>query len=86
MKRLVGRRLFPVAVFFILSVLVFPSLPGAQQADDVSGLVNQYIRLYKQGRYREAIPVAEKVLAIQEKTLGADHPNTALALNNLAAL
>ena len=34
----------------------------------------------------EAIPLAQRVLTSQERTLGPDHPNLATALNNLAAL
>jgi tetratricopeptide (TPR) repeat protein len=34
----------------------------------------------------EARPCYERALAIREKALGPDHPNTALSLNNLGAL
>ncbi|MEK7415644.1 MAG: tetratricopeptide repeat protein [Planctomycetota bacterium] len=42
--------------------------------------------LYNMGRYGEAIPLAERALAIGEKVFGAEHPDIALLLNNLAAL
>jgi len=41
---------------------------------------------YAQGRYSEAEPLYERALAIQEKTLGLDHPDVALSLNGLAVL
>ena len=38
----------------------------------------------KQGRYAEAEPPCKRALAIREKTLGPDHPDTAQSLNTLA--
>ncbi|NMF59568.1 tetratricopeptide repeat protein [Pseudanabaena yagii GIHE-NHR1] len=49
-------------------------------------LNRQVIQLYKQGKYREAIAIAQLSLAIREKTLGAEHPDVAASLNNLAQL
>src|SRR5262245_42400146 len=42
--------------------------------------------LYQAGKYTEAEPHLNRALAIREKALGADHPNTATSFNNLAAL
>jgi CHAT domain-containing protein/Tfp pilus assembly protein PilF len=42
--------------------------------------------LYQAGRYSEAIPLAEEVLAISEAELGPNHLDTATSLNNLALL
>ncbi|MFQ6007921.1 MAG: tetratricopeptide repeat protein [Candidatus Zixiibacteriota bacterium] len=42
--------------------------------------------LYQQGYYSEGIKVAQEALKVAEKTIGADHPNTATSLNNLALL
>ena len=39
-----------------------------------------------QGRYDEAEPLFKRALAINEKALGREHPNTLLALENLSAL
>ena len=39
-----------------------------------------------QGAYAKAEPLYKRALAINEKVLGPDHPNTATSLNNLAAL
>ena len=77
---------------FITSILVVALLVGAtawsdeyslQTAKELNGEV---IRLHQQGRYAEAIPSAEKVLAIYEKALGPEHPLTAQSLSNLALL
>jgi len=40
--------------------------------------------LYEQGKFQEAIPLAEQVLAIREKALGGAHPAVADSLNDLA--
>jgi tetratricopeptide (TPR) repeat protein len=56
------------------------------QTKEVEALIEQYIKLEKQGRYSEAIPLAQRALAIFEKSLGPDHPNVAASLNNLAEL
>src|SRR5262245_43105956 len=56
------------------------------QSDEAEALHKLVIELFQAGKYGEAIPLAERVLAIREKSLGRDHPNVALALNNLALL
>jgi hypothetical protein len=38
------------------------------------------------GRTAEAIPLLERTLADSERLLGADHPNTKVVRENLAAL
>jgi tetratricopeptide (TPR) repeat protein len=40
----------------------------------------------KQGDYEAAEPLSERALAIREEALGAEHPRTAVSLNNLAVL
>ena len=42
--------------------------------------------LWRMGRYPEAEPLFRNALAIGEKTLGPNHPNVAIQLNNLANL
>jgi len=49
-------------------------------------LNQQSIALSKQERYGEALPLAQQVLAIFEKTLPPDHPNIPIGLGNLAQL
>jgi tetratricopeptide (TPR) repeat protein len=49
-------------------------------------LTQQVIQLYQQGKYNEAIPLAEQALAIIKQQLGDNHPDTAQSLNNLALL
>ena len=54
-----------------------------QEAEELN---QQVFQLYGQGRYREAIPLAARAVAITEQALGPTHPSTAQSLNNLAAL
>jgi len=49
-------------------------------------LNEQGMALYSAGHYTEARPSLENALAIYEKILGPDHPDTALSLNNLGVL
>lgn len=58
----------------------------AQETEDVDNLNKQLSNLYNEGKYEEAIPIATKLLEINEKNLGPDHPNTAYSINNLALL
>jgi CHAT domain-containing protein len=49
--------------------------------------LNQQVRqLFEQGKYSEAVPLAQQVLDIRARILGDRHPDVATALNNLAEL
>src|SRR5437899_2393241 len=52
-----------------------------QEAEQLS---RQVVLLYQQGRYEEAIPLAQR--ALNEHVLGPEHRNTATLLNKLAGL
>jgi tetratricopeptide (TPR) repeat protein len=49
-------------------------------------LTQQAFELYQQGKYNEAIPLAEKALVIFKNLLGDNHPTTTSSLNFLAGL
>jgi CHAT domain-containing protein len=49
-------------------------------------LNQQAMTLDSEGRYTEAVPLAERALAIREEQLGENHHDVATSLNNLAAL
>ncbi|WP_199322689.1 MULTISPECIES: CHAT domain-containing tetratricopeptide repeat protein [Calothrix] len=65
-----------------------PPLSAQQSAELVEAeqLNEQTMQLYQQGKYSEAIPLAERALAIREKVLGTEHLDVAQSLNNLAIL
>ena len=52
------------------------------EAQELNGQVYQ---LWRRGRSQEALPLARRALQIFEKTLGTEHPDTALAFLNLGA-
>jgi CHAT domain-containing protein/tetratricopeptide (TPR) repeat protein len=56
---------------------------GVAEASRLSGQAN---KLYDEGKYDAAIPLAERALAIYEKALGSDHPQLAVTLDTLAGL
>jgi CHAT domain-containing protein/Flp pilus assembly protein TadD len=66
--------------------------PSAQQSAELeeakrlNQLNQQVLQLVKEGQYSQAIPIAERSLAITEKLLGKEHPLVAISLNNLAIL
>jgi len=54
---------------------------------EASRLLNQTAYyLYRRAQYPQAEPLYQRALAIREKQLGSEHPNTATSLNNLAVL
>ncbi|HSR77339.1 MAG TPA: CHAT domain-containing tetratricopeptide repeat protein [Xanthobacteraceae bacterium] len=56
------------------------------QTKEAQALNKQYLKLYEQGRYSEAIPLAQRVLAIVEKSLGPNHPDVGTLLYDIATL
>ncbi|WP_062296602.1 CHAT domain-containing tetratricopeptide repeat protein [Nostoc piscinale] len=65
-----------------------PTYSAEQQAalKEAEELNQQVIKLYQEGKYSTAIPLAERVLAIREKVLGQENLVVATNLNNLATL
>ena len=60
------------------ATLLFANVPisAAQQVDEVIELRKQVTELLKVGRYADAVPIAQQILAICEATLGPNHPAT----------
>jgi CHAT domain-containing protein/Tfp pilus assembly protein PilF len=77
-----------IAAVLLLALAATSCSLGAQE-DSLQAarrLIEQAGELYRAGRYQKAIPLVQSALAIYEKVQGPGHPDTALALNNLAAL
>jgi CHAT domain-containing protein len=90
-------RLVLVALLMIFSACTFgqsgqqtqtlaPSQKNSNDEDTskVEALIAQAKVLSDAGDHIQALPLQLKALAIHEKSLGPDHPDTAIALNNLA--
>ena len=54
--------------------------------NELEALDQQIVELYEQGRYQEAIPLAERRVEIVEAQVGSEHLDVATSLNNLAEL
>lgn len=63
-----------------------PSAEQCAEVEKAKNLIQQASQLYKQGKYAEAIPLVQRALAMQEKVLGAEHPDVALSLIALGEL
>src|SRR6516165_6500516 len=68
----------------ILSLVFCLATPVAAEKDEAAALAARAAALQRAGKYSEAIPLAQQVLAIREKQLGADHPDVVKAINALA--
>ena len=66
--------------------MVLPSYSQKTELEEAKILSRQVIRLCQLSRYSEAIPLAQKALAIEEKVLGPEHPTVANSLDNLAGM
>ncbi|MGA7325537.1 MAG: tetratricopeptide repeat protein, partial [Rhodomicrobium sp.] len=80
-----ARKAANVLVVAILTAAA-PAGLRAQGADDIAALNRQAEQLYGQGKYREAAAIAEKALALAERVLGPEHPDTLISVGSLALL
>ena len=58
--------------------------PPAQETastDSLDALNKQVVQLFVQGKYKEAAGIAEKALALAERVLGPEHPDTLTSVN-----
>ena len=77
-----------IAAMVQLSLISSPSVQtiSAQAAGEAQTLIEKIEELRSSGRYAEAIPLHQRLLAITEMALGPDHPDVAQWLNNLARI
>jgi CHAT domain-containing protein/tetratricopeptide (TPR) repeat protein len=75
--------LIATAVLALTCGFAAPSLAQSRAADELNKRIHE---LSQAGKYAEAIPLAQRALAIREKAFGLDHPAIADALNKLALL
>jgi tetratricopeptide (TPR) repeat protein/CHAT domain-containing protein len=81
---------FPIGtlIFGVLAVIsaIAGALPAQAQGEDLDALNRQVAELFQAGKYAQATPLAERALALTERRLGADHPQLAARLGDLALL
>lgn len=57
-----------------------------RNAEKTEQLNRKGVALYRAGRYLEALPIAQRVLAMREKVVGLDHRDIATLLENLGLI
>jgi tetratricopeptide (TPR) repeat protein/CHAT domain-containing protein len=71
----------------LLTCLLLPACVVFASGDpDIKALGQQVIELYKAGKYQDAIPIVEQILAYKERVLGLENPDTATILDLLGQL
>ncbi len=60
--------------------------PNDRPLVEARKLAGEALLLEVQGKYDDALPLAQKVLALRESVLGAEHPDVGAALNFLAGV
>ena len=64
-----------------------PVTSSSQAALDEARRLNRAVaKLFGEGKFQEAIPAAERSLALREQVLGPMHADVAMSLNSLALL
>jgi tetratricopeptide (TPR) repeat protein len=59
----------------------------AQEAiKEANRLNGELAELYRQGRYQQALPLAQLIWEVRKQALGEEHPETLASLNNLAEM
>ena len=69
-----------------LGLWIFACLASSAEDDDPNALNQQVKQLIEEGRYPEAVPLAEKAVELAKRVYGPEHPYTATSLNNLGEL
>ena len=83
MARLLAKSLFLLLALYLWILACAASLA---KGDDPNALDQQLHQLVKQGKYQEAIPIAKRALEAAKRVRGPEHPDVAIALNNLGIL
>ena len=77
-----------VSLFFLLVMVVGSGPPHAQRHDsaELASLRVEVSQLYSEGNYAEAIPLAERYLAIARQRHGEGHPEFETAISWLGTI
>jgi tetratricopeptide (TPR) repeat protein len=79
-----GRHICSYLTAFLLLLSVVPASAQENTAAEADQLDKRVVELYQQGKYAEAVPLAQRAAEIHKRVLGEDHPGYATSLNNLA--
>ena len=78
-----------IKYIFVLLVIVCVQTVFAQpaaNAQNTESLRNQALKLYREKKFDEALKLAQQIVQIKEKALGADHLEVAAALADVATI
>ena len=75
-----------ILMFSVAAVLELASPARAGDVEDAAALGTEVVRLYGEGRYQDAVPLAQKALSLREKLHGPGDPEVNPSLKNLAQL
>jgi CHAT domain-containing protein len=75
-----------VLLLFFITPFLTPAIADQTVFEEIRILGLQFTELYQQGKYLEAVPIAEKMRFLIEKEFGADHWQAAGAFKGLADL
>ena len=73
-------------VLLALGLWILACPASLAEDDDPNALNQQVSQLIEQGKYQEAIPIAERAVEVAKRARGPENPETADALNNLGFL
>ena len=70
----------------VIAIAISAPAPAAAQGREAAALDAKVTELFNAGKYQEAIPLAERSLAIHEQMFGRDNLKVANSVYNLAML
>ena len=75
-----------LSVLLAVGLWILGCLVSWAEDDDPNALNQQVTQLIEQGKYQEAIPIAERAVELSKRVRGPEEPETVEALNNLGLL
>ncbi len=81
-----ARRLAAMVAAGLICGVVLAGAAHSQGSSDLAKLLAEVSRLREQGKYADAIPIAERAVALARQRHGEEHPELALAMNWLASV
>jgi len=70
----------------VLALSLWPGAPSYAAEDEADTLSQQMKELYRAGKYTEALPLAQKSVALREAEFGPDNTSVAMPLNDLGTI
>ena len=81
-----GLAAFGLGLAILINPVAAQSGHASPAAESAEALSAEATRLYNAEKYAEAVPFAQRALAVHEKAVGPDHPSVGTLVNNLAVL